>query len=248
MSRRFRVSPWWRFVTKCVLLPPLNTLMKRDWRGRDNLPRRGGAIIALNHISEVDPLAVAHYFYKCGRWPSFMIKDSVFTVPVLGSILTRVGQIPVSRGTSAAAGSLRRAEEALAAGALVVVYPEGTCTRDPQLWPMVGKTGVARLALASGAPVIPLAVFGAQQILPYGAKRPDLLPRKTMRILAGPPVDLSRYADAPAEPATYRAVTDAVMADVTGLVAQLRGEPAPARPYDPRVGRSDETSGGGTAS
>lgn len=233
---------------ECVLLPPLNTLMKRDWRGREHLPREGGAIVALNHVSEVDPLAVAHYFYKGHRWPSFMIKDSLFKIPVMGSILLRVGQIPVSRGTAAAAGSLQRAEEALAAGALVVVYPEGSCTRDPDLWPMVAKTGVARLALATGAPVIPLAVFGAQQILPYGGKRPHVFPRKTMRIVAGPPVDLSRYAGAPREPATYRAVTDAVMAEVTALVAELRGEPAPPRPYDPRAARSGGTTGGGSPS
>ena len=76
----------------------------------------------------------------------------------------------------------------------MIVYPEGTATRDPDLWPMVGKTGAARLALTTGAPVIPVAHWGAQDILPYGTSKPHLFPRKTVRMVAGPPVDLSAYA------------------------------------------------------
>ncbi len=86
---------------------------------------------------------------------------------------------------------LKQAEKALAEGAAVIFYPEGTATRDPDLWPMVAKTGVARLALATGAPVIPVAHWGTQDVLPYGSKKPRLFPRKTVRTVAGKPVDLS---------------------------------------------------------
>jgi 1-acyl-sn-glycerol-3-phosphate acyltransferase len=98
---------------------------------------------------------------------------------------------------------------------------------------MAGKTGVARLALATGAPVIPVARWGTQVILPYGSKRPKLWPRQTVRTVAGKPVDLSEWAGKQNSAKALRAATDAVMADVTALVASLRGEEPPAVPYDP---------------
>ena len=79
-------------------------------------------------------------------------------------------------------------------GACVLFYPESTVTRDPEFWPMMAKTGVARLALATGAPVIPVAHWGAQNVLPYGSFKLRVIPRKTVKILAGPPVDLSEFA------------------------------------------------------
>ena len=127
-----------------------------------------------------------------------MIKSPVFGVKFIGALLTKVGQLPVYRGRGDAGLVLKQAEKALAAGACVIVYPEGTASRDPDLWPMVGKTGAARLALTTGAPVIPIAHWGAQEILPYGTKKPHLFPRKTVRMAAGPPVDLSAYAGQPA--------------------------------------------------
>ncbi len=142
------------------------------------------------------------------------------------------GQIPVYRGTKDASLSLRDAVAAVKAGGCVVIYPEGTCTRDPGYWPMAGKTGVARLALATGAPVIPVAQWGPQEILPYGGKRPRLLPRKTVHVLAGPPVDLSAYLGGPATPDVLRAVTDTVMGAVAGLLGELRGEEPPATLID----------------
>jgi 1-acyl-sn-glycerol-3-phosphate acyltransferase len=102
---------------------------------------------------------------------------------------------------------------------------------------MVAKTGVARLALATGAPVIPVAQWGAQRILPYGSIRPHLLPRKRVQVLAGPPVDLSAFAGQPLNAQTLRAATDQVMADVTALLAKLRGQSPPPEPFHPAVAR-----------
>ncbi|HVT69705.1 MAG TPA: lysophospholipid acyltransferase family protein, partial [Trebonia sp.] len=115
----------------------------------------------------------------------------------------------------------------------VIIYPEGTATRDPDLWPMVAKTGVARLALATGAPVIPVAHWGTQEVLPYGSKKLNWWPRKTVRTVAGPPVDLSAWAGQQTSAKALRAATGAIMADVTGLLASLRGEQPPAVSFDP---------------
>ena len=101
---------------------------------------------------------------------------------------------------------------------------------------MVGKTGAARLALTTGAPVIPIAHWGAQDILPYGSKKVHLFPRKTVRMVAGPPVDLSAYAGQRLGASTLRAATADIMADITALLAKIRGETPPALPWDPDTG------------
>jgi 1-acyl-sn-glycerol-3-phosphate acyltransferase len=135
----------------------------------------------------------------------------------------------------------------------VIVYPEGTATRDPDLWPMAGKTGAARLALTTGAPVIPIAHWGAQDILPYGSKKPSLFPRKTVRMVAGPPVDLSAYEGQRLSASTLRAATADIMADITGLLAKLRQAAPPAVPWNPDAGgrvalnRTDRVTPAGSA-
>jgi 1-acyl-sn-glycerol-3-phosphate acyltransferase len=102
---------------------------------------------------------------------------------------------------------------------------------------MVGKTGVARLALTTGAPVIPVAHWGAQVILPYGSTRPHLFPRHLVRMQAGPAVDLSAYRGRPLGREVLRGATAAVMADITGLLARLRDKEPPAVPFDPAAAR-----------
>ena len=230
-------SPVWRRGTQVVLPPIIKGVMKRDWHGQEHVPRTGGVIIAPNHLSYADWAAVALFTYEAGRYPIFLIKSAAFDVKVLGPFLRACGQIPVRRGQADAALVLRDAEKSLRAGQCIIVYPEGTATRDPALWPMVAKTGVARLALTTGAPVIPVAHWGAQVILPYGSKQPHLVPRHLVKMLAGPPVDLSAYQGQPLNREVLRAATATVMADITGLLAQLRGEPAPAVPFDPAAAR-----------
>jgi 1-acyl-sn-glycerol-3-phosphate acyltransferase len=227
-------SRGWRRFAVAVLRPPLFALTKRDWRDAGNIPKSGGVIVAANHLSWSDPLAVGHFIYETGRFPVFLAKSPLFHVKVLGPILRKLGQIPVYRHRSDAALALRDAEQALRDGACVMMYPEATCTRDPDLWPMSGKTGTARLALATGAPVIPVAHWGTHELLPYGSKKPRLFPRKTMHVVAGPPVDLSKYEGKPLTAAILREATDDIMRAVAGLVGQLRGEEPPKQLYDHR--------------
>jgi 1-acyl-sn-glycerol-3-phosphate acyltransferase len=191
-----------------------------------------------------DWAAVALFTYEAGRYPIFLIKSAAFDVKVLGPFLRACGQISVHRGQADAALVLRDSEKSLREGQCIIVYPEGTATRDPALWPMVAKTGVARLALTTGAPVIPVAHWGAQVILPYGSKQPHLVPRHLVKMLAGPPVDLSAYQGQPLNRDVLRAATATVMADITGLLAQLRSEPAPAVPFDPAAARRAAKAGG----
>jgi 1-acyl-sn-glycerol-3-phosphate acyltransferase len=128
-------------------------------------------------------------------------------------------------------------EQGLRDGACVIFYPEGTATRDPDLWPMVARTGVARAALATGVPVIPVAQWGAQKILPYGSMRPHLVPRHLVQITAGPPVDLSAFQGKPLTTQILREATEVIMKDITGLLAGIRGETPPAEPYHPAIAR-----------
>ncbi len=230
-------SNGWRNVTKIVVRPLVPLLMKRDWRGQENFPASGGMILAANHLSYADVLALCLYTDGAGRYPVFLAKSSLFRIPVLGRIIRKTGQLPVNRGQADAALVLKDAEHVIGDHDCVIFYPEATVTRDPDLWPMVAKTGVARLALVTGVPVVPVASWGAQDILPYGSIRPHLLPRKMVRILAGPPVDLSAFQGQPLTPQNLRAVTDLIMADVTALLARLRGETPPAQPYHPAVAR-----------
>jgi 1-acyl-sn-glycerol-3-phosphate acyltransferase len=220
-------------VAESVLRPMFVALTKRDWRGTENVPTEGGAVIVANHLSYVDPIVVGHFLNDQGRAPRFLAKNSLFTIPLLGPFLRSAGQIPVHRERRSAGDALAEACEAIGRGESVLVYPEGTITRDPDLWPMVGKSGAVRIALRTGAPVIPIGHWGAQFLLkPYG-KLPRLLPRKTMRVAAGPPLDLSAFRGLELTPALARKATVAVMAAVTGLVAGLRGEQPPAEPFDP---------------
>ena len=165
-------SPAWRRGTELLLPGPIRAIMKRDWHGQENVPRQGGVIIAPNHLSYADWAAVALFVHQRGRYPAFMIKSPVFDVKVIGPFLYKCGQLPVHReqhGAALVVKELKDAEQRLRDGECLIVYPEGTASRDPDLWPMVGKTGAARLALVTGVPVIPIAHWGAQVILPYGS-------------------------------------------------------------------------------
>ena len=225
-------SKAWRMVSVAILRPLLFLLLKRDWRGRKNIPKRGGVIVAANHLSWSDPLAVAHFVYKSGRYPVYLAKDALFDVKVLGPVLHKLGQIPVYRDRADAGLALRAAEAGLRAGECLMFYPEATVTRDPELWPMSGKTGAARLALSTGAPVIPIAHWGAHILWPYGTKKFRPFPRKTMHVLAGPPVDLSKYEGQPLNVQTLEAATMDIMHAIADLLGELRGEKPPEKLYD----------------
>jgi 1-acyl-sn-glycerol-3-phosphate acyltransferase len=231
-----RAGFWWRFIV-CIVKPFLLIFTKRDWRDRQNLPRTGGIVVVANHVSHFDPLTLGHFLHEGGRIPRYLAKASLFRIPVFGAIITSAGQIPVQRGSADAAHAFQAAVEAVERGESVVFYPEGTITRDPELWPMTGKTGAARVALLTGLPVIPIAQWGPQEVFPpYQGKALRLLPRKTMRMKAGPPVDLSAYQDTPLTNAILLEATDTIMAAVAEALGELRGEEPPKELYDHRKG------------
>lgn len=233
MRRGYRLS---QHLVVAVVKPTLLLLTGRDWHGQRHVPRSGGMILAANHLSWTDPLAISHFLHESGRWPVFLAKSELFSIPLLGRIIRHIGQVPVYRHSTDAGRALSAAEHSLAEGACVIFYPEGTCTRDPDLWPMAGKTGAARLALTTGVPVIPLAHWGPHALLPYGEKKPRLFPRKTMRLAAGPPVDLSAYRGGELTAKALRGATDEITRAIAGLLGELRGQPSPLGPYDPRTG------------
>ncbi|MGB9376340.1 MAG: lysophospholipid acyltransferase family protein [Mycobacteriales bacterium] len=224
--RRGKVGFWMR-VAVCVLKPLLFVFTKHEWRGRDNIPKSGGVIIAVNHISYADPPITAHFVYDLPRLPRFLAKESLFRMPVVGWVVGGAGQIPVYRGTVSASTSLRGAVAAINRGEAVVIYPEGTVTKDPDLWPMVGKTGAARLALETGAPVVPVAQWGAQRLYDRRTRKLRLRPRTPVQLEAGPPVDLSRWIGRPLSAPVLREATDEIMGRLRDLVAGLRGETPP---------------------
>lgn len=231
---------WVLSVGVSVLRPPLRLFTKRDWRGAEFIPATGGCVLAVNHISHFDPLVVGHFVTDHGRSPRFLGKAELFAVPVLGKLLVSAGQIPVQRRVPDAATAFGAAVAAVQQGECVVVYPEGTITRDPALWPMRGKTGAVRISLATGCPIIPVAQWGAQDVLAPYSHRLRLVPRKAVHVFAGAPVDLSDLFGQPITPALLLEGSARVTAAITGLLSEIRGEPAPERPVEP-PGRFDAT-------
>ncbi|NIL41450.1 1-acyl-sn-glycerol-3-phosphate acyltransferase [Salinispora arenicola] len=226
MARR-RIGFWQRFAV--VLVKSVMTIWtRRSWRGMEHLPRSGGIIIVPNHISHADPLVAAHFVYDSGRWPQFLGKASLFRIPLVGGILRRCWQIPVERGTSSAVQSLDLLVDTVDGGGAVVIYPEGTTTREPELWPMKGKTGAARLALATGAPVIPVAMWGPERMFDPRTTRLNPRPRIPVTVVAGPPVDLERWAGVPPTKAVLEEMTDVIMLRLRDLLAEIRQTDPPA--------------------
>lgn len=221
-----------------VVLAPLS---RRAWEGQEHLPASGGVIVVANHISNADPLALGQFLAYSGRWPRFLAKSSLFAVPGLGRLLRRVGQIPVERGSSRSVDALVAAQVALEEGRAVVVYPEGTITRDPDLWPMRGHTGAARLALATSCPVVPVAQWGAEQFL-RGPKVgvPRVWAHPTLRMRVGAPVPLDDLRGRPVDAVLLAEATERIMAALTSLLEDLRGERAPTVRFDPRAVRAPE--------
>ncbi|MBO9556376.1 lysophospholipid acyltransferase family protein [Cellulomonas sp.] len=225
-------------VVAHILRPPLRAMTRRQWSGAENLPTDRGFIAASNHMTNIDPLTFAHFLWDNGHAPKILAKASLFKVPVVRGVLHATGQIPVHRNTSAAGESLDAAVAAVGAGECVAVFPEGTLTREPDLWPMTGKTGIARLALATRAPVIPIAQWGPQNLLGRYKKLLKPFPRKLVTIVAGPPVNLDDLYDRPQDTATLREATDRVMDAITALLEEIRGESAPAVRYDMRKAKA----------
>ncbi|MDF2047319.1 lysophospholipid acyltransferase family protein [Microbacterium sp. Kw_RZR3] len=232
-----RPSAFWPLAA--IVVPAVGLFARIEIRGGENLPREGAYVLAPNHNSEFDPLIVAVAVWRLGRAPRFMAKESLFKVPVLGAALRATGMVPVPRASASANQSMKAAQQIAEDGRGVIVYAEGTLTRDPDLWPMRGKTGAVRLALAGDLPLIPMAQWGVQQILPrYGKLK---FPRRSHVIVElGPAMDLSEYAGS-TSPAVLTSATDTLMGRISQMLSGIRGVPAPAERWNPSQHGQNET-------
>ncbi len=217
-----------------VVLPSLSVLHRRDWRGAANLPRTGGAVVVANHVTHLDTVTAGHFVWANGRVMRYLAKSSLWRNRFLGALLTSAGQIPVERGGENAALAYQAAVDVVRRGEVVIVFPEGTLTRDPLLWPMRAKTGAARIALETGCPVIPLGQWGAHRILPRYGRVIRFLPRRTVAVWAGPAVPLDDLMGRVVDADVLGLATERIMTALTAVVADQRGEVPPSTLFDPR--------------
>lgn len=196
--------------------------------GQENLPPQGGYVVCANHISYADPFAVGAALLRLRAYPYFLAKESLFRWPVTGAMITKAEQIPVYRASEKAGLAYQKAIDAIQAGKVVLIFPEGTISRDDQLWPMTAKTGAARISLATGMPVVPAATWGGQRSLPaYGRGQRKLFPRAPVTVRFGKPLYPDRVVDQSDEVGQAKAYTAQIMASITRELAQLRQESPP---------------------
>jgi 1-acyl-sn-glycerol-3-phosphate acyltransferase len=238
-SETRRPSFFWLLAV--LVLPVMNLVVRFRMHHAERMPQAGAFVLAPNHYSEIDPVVMGVVCWKLGRAPRFLAKASLFKNPVLAWFLRTSGQIPVERAGSKSHAALRAAEELVEKGRMVVVYPEGSLTRDPDLWPMRGKTGAVRIALEQDIPIIPAAHWGTQALMPRYGKKLSLFPRKTIDVAIGEPLDLSAYRGKPLDQATLLKATGDLMNEIAALQAELRGEPAPPERWDPAAHGQRET-------
>jgi 1-acyl-sn-glycerol-3-phosphate acyltransferase len=240
-TEKTRPSAFWPLAA--IVVPLVGVLAKIEIEGEENLPEDGPFVLAPNHYSEIDPVLVAAAVWRLGRAPRFMAKESPFRIPVVGAALRSTGMIPVARASSGAAAkqAIETAEKLAEQKAGVIVYPEGTLTRDPDMWPMRGKTGAARLALAGGMPLIPMAHWGAERIFPRYGKMSFWPLRKRVRVVIGPAIDLEGFSDRSQHPAAQQEATALVMDRIAQLLSGIRGTPAPAERWNPSAHGQAET-------
>ena len=230
----------WRLLA-AIVIPLLGILSKITIRGGENVPKSGAFVVAPNHFTNIDPLTNAVALYRVGRVPRYLAKASLWKVPVLGAAMRATQQIPVEReGHTRDSDPLAAARAIAKSGMGVIIYPEGSLTRDPGLWPMRGKFGAVRTALDADIPLIPSAHWGDQLVLPRYGKL-SVFPRKKVTVVYGEPVDLSEFRGKPIDATVLLSATNRLMHDITALLEQLRGETAPLERWDPAVHHQSET-------
>jgi 1-acyl-sn-glycerol-3-phosphate acyltransferase len=243
VSRRWpkRFNFAFSFVA-AILIPLMRFAAKFHWHGPNRLPATGPFIVAPNHYSNIDPLVVGTIVFMHRRLPQYLAKASLFRVPVLGYFMRGMGNIPVERsGRTHGNDPLSSGNDLIRNGGALIVYAEGTLTRDPDMWPMRGKTGAVRLALENDIPLIPMAHWGVQGIMPRYSSKLRLYPRSRVDVVIGEPMDLSAYRGRPIDQHTLIEVTALLMDEITKLVEQLRGEKAPIDRWDPSANNQKET-------
>ena len=208
--------------------------------------RHGPLILAANHVSPVDPLVLMAACSRAGIAPRFMATAGLFTTPVVGTVMRASGQLRVDRHTSQVAEALPAAAAALREGSVVMVYPEGRIGLDPWMWPERGKTGVARMAAASGAPVIPVAQWDTHRVMPYatpagllGSLARTVRHRPVVHVRFGEPVELSGLTGTAGAQAMR--ATDRIVEAIAHTLAPLRAD-EPQTPRHVDTTRPPDTS------
>lgn len=213
------------------LLHPLALPLDIDHAGIENIPREGPCILAANHRSYADGIVVVALASFRGRKLRFLGKREIFEAPLVGAIAHATGQIPVDRG-SGSARPLKAALDALDRGEAVAILPQGTIPRGRAFFTpeLHGRPGVARLALASGAPVIPVAVWGTEEVWPRSARLPD--PRTigaTVHARVGEPMFLEAPEGSEDDPPTLDRLTREIMAAIQAMLPEaVRNPPSPS--------------------
>jgi len=232
--------PVFRFLA-AVMIPLMELIIKFVIVDGDKLPASGAFVLAPNHLTNLDPVVIGRVVWKLGRAPRFLAKASLFSVPFLGWLMRRSGQVPVERaGAVRGADPLAAGKLIVAHGLAVIVYPEGSLTRDPQLWPMRGKFGAVRMALQTGVPLIPAAHWGDQRIMPSSGGRFRPFPRTTVTVKFGDPIDLSRFVGRPVDNVVLQEATVVLMDAISALVGELRGAVPPVERWDPAAHNQSE--------
>jgi len=199
------------WLLKAILTPILRVFYRVRVEGSDVVPKSGPVILAANHRSFLDSIFLP---LVLRRRVTFVAKAEYFDDPKTAWFFRAVGQIPIRReGGSAAEGALAAATDVLESGGVFAIYPEGTRTRDGYLHR--GHTGVARLALATGAPIIPVGLVGTDECQPTDKKLPRIF--RTVWIRFGTPLPVAHYSDRPDERLVLRQVTDELMFEIREL-------------------------------
>mgnify|MGYP005988704939 FL=1 len=215
------------------MLPIFGAMVKLRIREGSKLPASGPFILSPNHYSEIDPIVMGVVVWKLRRTPRFLAKASLFRVPALGWLMRFSGQIPVERDASAQLGQPLQAAKLLTdRNQGVIVYPEGTLTKDPELWPMRGKSGAIRMALEQNIPLYPAAHWGTQHWMGRYAKKIRFFPRTTIDAVVGEPFDLSEYQGKTLTRELLEEATDKLMQEIARLAGSLRGETPPTVLHD----------------
>lgn len=237
-TRRLERSNAWVRVCAVVLYPLTRVLGRRRYEGLEKLARPGAVLLVGNHVSHLDPVYDVVMVHRAGRIPHVLAKAGLWKIPVIGAFLRGTQQIPVERSGGAGQDALEAATGYLEQGGLVLIYPEGTVTRQPEFWPMRPRPGVAKLALLDGVRVVPVVHWGTQQVYNSyatdGRRKLRLFPRQDVRVVVGDDIDLSAHRGKDVDARTVRDVSLQIMGVITDMLAEVRGETPPATLYDPK--------------
>jgi len=225
---------WQTRLLANILRPFVRLLYKIEVTGTENLPKTGGYVLAANHVTTLDALAVAYMMYfRLHRAPHFLAKEGLFRTPIVGPVLLACGQIPVFRSGRNNTDPMQSAYDVLNAGHIIGIFPEGTLTREPDQWPMWARTGAIRLSLETGVPIIPVGQWGTEAVMETYSSKIRPKPWHKVRIVIGKPISMDPYKDKKMSTEDLVELSDQVMVEITKLVEELRGEKAPVKRFVP---------------